>query len=138
MQEHFLKVLCMLQTYTFIASNWQYEFCAFCLEESVHLHIWSPSYSRVSFIQCQKPQNFRLFEGRLGRFLWAKALQMQMSELYFWHGNFSASEKKKKKSRSSAISNSGNIFIGKINYNCVFGSPKMLADYLSSHEYLYW
>lgn len=96
MQEHFLKVFYMLQTCTFIASNWQYEFCAFYLEESVqYLHVWSPLYSRISFIQCQKPQNIRLFEGRLGRFLWAKALQMQMSEFYFWHGNFSASEKKK-------------------------------------------
>lgn len=47
-------------------------------------------------------------------------------------------QEKKKKSRSSAISDSGNICIGKINYNCVFGSAKMLADYLSSHEYLYW
>ena len=25
-----------------------------------------------------------------------------------------------------------------VNYNCVFWLPKMLADYPSSHEYLYW
>ena len=133
------KCFCMLQTCTLIASNWQYEFCAFYLEERVqYLHVWSPSYSRVSFIQCQRPQNIRLFERRLGRFLWAKALQMQMSGLFFWHGNSSASAKKKKSLDLLPSPILDTHLLETVNYNCVFWLPKMLADYPSSHEYLYW
>lgn len=89
-------MLCMLQTCTFTASNWQHEFCILSRREAKASSYLISIIFQSQPTQCQKPQNFRLFEGRLGRFREQKPCKCKMSNSTSGMEIFSVSEKKKK------------------------------------------